>query len=260
VKSPAKAGVSLAAGYNRITQTRHGLMMYNAHDVYVGASLEAYGEFSQAEVSFLLSLVSDESVVMDVGANYGALTLPIARQVRQVYAFEPQRPVYYALAANLALNCLDNVLCENVALSDQPGFITVPRLDFTAKNNIGGLALGNPGTTGRGFYSVRAETLDEYVTRNRIRQLDLIKVDVEGMEEAVLRGGEKTLRSLRPILYLEADRQDKRPSLMARLDTLGYRFEEHGPPLYNPDNFLRNPVNIWGKNLISLNLVCRPAA
>lgn len=228
--------------------------------MYVGASLEAYGEFSQAEVDFILPLLRPESVVMDIGANYGALTLPIARHVRLVYAFEPQRPVFCGLAASMALNCIENVVCENIALAAEPGFITVPRLDFTASNNIGGVQLGRPGVTGRGFYAVRAESLDEYVRRNRIRRLDFLKIDVEGMEEAVLRGGEQTIRSLRPLIYLEADRQEKLPSLQAFLSQLGYTHELHTPPLFNPNNFRGNRRNIWQRELISRNWLCRPGS
>lgn len=253
-------GIELVAGYNRVGLTRHGHMVYNAQDAYVGASLEAYGEFSQGEVDFLLALIGPDSVVMDVGANYGALTLPLARKARQVYAFEPQRPAFCAMAGSLALNGIENVVCENVAVSDQVGFVTVPRLDFAAKNNIGGLALGTPGTTGLGFYNVRAETLDGYVGRNRIGQLDLVKIDVEGMEENVLRGGMNALRALRPVLYVEADRRERLPGLLAVLDELGYSREQHAPPLFNPDNFRRNRTNIWGSDVVSLNLVCRPPA
>lgn len=252
------AEVLLTSGYNRIKLTRHGYMLYNAHDAYVGCSLDTYGEFSEEEVACILSFLNPDSVVMDIGANYGALTVPMARRARLAYAFEPQRPVFYAMVANLALNCLDNVMCENMALADRPGFITVPRLDFAATNNIGGLAIGHPGTSGHGSYSVRADTLDDYVERNRIRRLDFIKVDVEGMEESVLRGGEKSIRALRPILYVEADRREKLPSLRAFLADLGYACEEHAPPLFNPANFFGHPRNVWDRNIISMNLLCRP--
>jgi FkbM family methyltransferase len=198
----------MAFGPHRIGETRYGPMMYNPRDTYVGGSIEAYGEFSPGETELLLSLIVADSVVMDVGANYGALTLPLARRARQVYAFEPQRPVFCALAATMVMNGLDNVICENVALGEKPGFITVPRLDFTTANNVGGLVLGHPGTGELGFYNVRAETLNEYVERNRIRRLDLLKIDVEGMEAEVLRGGAEAIRALRPVMYIEADRQE----------------------------------------------------
>jgi len=256
VKPTRKGNVAFASGYNRVKQTRHGFVIYNSGDEYVGRSFDAYGECVEAEVQYVLSLVTPDAVVMDVGANFGALTLPLARKVRQVFAFEPQREAFLALAGTMALNGLANVTCENVALGARPGFVRVPPLDFHGTNNIGGVSMDTE-RLGPG-YDVRSETLDGYVERNGITRLDLVKVDVEGMEEQVLRGGVATLKRLRPILYLEADRPDKVPALKAFVAGLGYSLEPHEPPLFNPHNFFGNPANVWGRNIVSINLVCRP--
>lgn len=257
MKPTKKGNVAFANGYNRIKQTRHGYMLYNSNDIYVGGSFDAYGEFSEAEVQFVLSLVNSDGIAMDIGANYGALTIPLARKARHVYAFEPQREAFYALAGSLALNCLSNVSCENVALADRPGFVRVPRLDLNAPNNIGGLSMNIDRMDPAG-YDVRAETLDGYVARNQINRLDLLKIDVEGMEEQVLRGGAATIRRLRPVMYIEADRPDRVASLKACVAELGYTHEPHEPLLFSPSNFFNNPVNVWGRNIASFNMVCRP--
>lgn len=256
MKPTKKGNVAFASGYNRIKQTRYGWMIYNPNDEYVGRSFDAYGECIEAEVQFLLGLVGPEAVVMDVGANYGAVTVPLARKVSHVHAFEPQREAFCALAGSLALNCLANVSCWNIALGATPGSIRVPALDYAAGNNIGGLSL-DPGRTAPG-YDVAVGTLDGYVERHGIMRLDLVKVDVEGMEEQVLRGGENALRRFRPLLYVEADRPDKVESLKACLRSLGYTLEPHEPPLFNPRNFFGNPVNVWGRSFVSINLLCRP--
>jgi len=256
VKPVKKGNVAFASGYNRVKQTRHGFVIYNSSDEYVGRSFDTYGECIEQEVQYVLSLVGPDAVVMDVGANYGALTLPLARKVRHVYAFEPQREAFCALAGTLALNGLSNVTCENVALGSQAGFVRVPPLDLHATNNIGGVSMDTE-RMGPG-YDVRAEQLDDYVARNRINRLDLIKIDVEGMEEQVLRGGVTTLRRLRPVLYVEADRPDKTPLLKAFILSLGYSLEPHEPPLFNPRNFFGNPDNVWERNIVSVNIVCRP--
>jgi FkbM family methyltransferase len=258
MKTPKKGNVVFANGYNRVKLTRYGYMMYNPNDVFLGRSFDAYGEFSEAEVSFVRSCLTPQSIAMDIGANYGALTVPMARVASLVYAFEPQRPAYYALCASLAMNCMDNVVCENMALSDQVGFITVPRLDYAVENSIGSLELQQPGTFPHAAYDARTETLDGYVARNRIERLDFIKLDVEGMEETVLRGGEQAIRALRPVMYVEADRKEKVESLKRCIEALGYSWEDHKPPLFSPKNFFNNATNIWRDNYVSLNLVCRP--
>jgi len=256
MKPTRKGNVAFGNGYNRIKQTRHGYVIYNVNDIYVGRSFDAYGECSEAEVQFVLSLIGEDAVAIDVGANYGALTLPLARKARHVYAFEPQREAFHALAGSLALNGLGNVTCENVALSDHPGFVRVPRLDYSVGNNVGGLSM-DVDRMGSG-YDVRAETLDDYVSRNRIMRLDLLKVDVEGMEEKVLRGGASAIRRLRPVMYIEADRPEKAGSLKAFVEGLGYRHEPHEPPLFNPRNYFGNTANVWDRNIVSINIVCRP--
>lgn len=257
MKTPKKGNVAFASGYNRIKQTRYGYMMYNSNDTFVGGSFDAYGEFSEAEVRVVLALVGKDSVVMDIGANFGALTVPLAQKVAHVYAFEPQREAFYVLAANMALSNLSNVTCENAALAATAGLIRVPRLDFGASNNIGGLSLDLTRQSASG-YEVRCETLDEYAGRYQIARLDLLKIDVEGMEEMVLRGGTGTIERLRPVMYIEADRGEKAPALRSLIQELGYTIEEHQPPLFSPDNFFRNPKNIWGRNFVSMNLLCRP--
>jgi hypothetical protein len=86
----------------------------------------------------------------------------------------------------------------------------------------------------------------------------LLKVDVEGMELAVVDGARDTIARCRPLLYLENDRAEKSPALIGLILDLGYRLWWHVTPLYNPDNFLKNPSNQFG-GTVSINLLCQPA-
>lgn len=64
-----------------------------------------------------------------------------------------------------------------------------------------------------------------------------MKIDVEGFEERVLRGGVDTIKRCRPIMYIEDDRVERRDSLRKYIVSLGYTIEEHEPPLYRENNF-----------------------
>src|SRR6266513_1753853 len=94
-----------------LKQCRHGQMYYNPNDVYIGRSLELYGEFSEEEVSLFEKIVSPTDVAVDVGANIGTHTVPLSRLAREVWALEPQKSIFDCLCANIAVNGLRNVHC-----------------------------------------------------------------------------------------------------------------------------------------------------
>ena len=93
-------------------------------------------------------------------------------------------------------------------------------------------------------------TLDGY----NLSACQFIKIDVEGMEAAVIRGARKTIEKFRPILYVENDRDDRSAELIELLQSLGYNLYWHTPRLFNPDNFYQNPVNEFG-DVVSANML-----
>ena len=234
-----------------IRRCRYGTMMYLRQDIYVGRSLTEYGEYSEGEVDVFRQCLRPGDVALDIGANLGAHTLPLAQLVGPtgaVHAFEPQRILFQILCGNVALNELPHVRTLPFALGRVPGGTKLPALDYRGANNFGGISLG--AAHGEDVVVV---TLDQ-VGLQRVR---LIKIDVEGMEVDVLAGGKATLARCRPILYVENDRAEKAEALVAQLQEYGYRMWWHTPPLYNPANFLANPQNVFG-NIVSFNMLCLP--
>ena len=239
----------------RIRQCRHGLMAYFPHDTFIGGALERYGEYVEKETELLLSYVSAGSIVVEVGANIGCDTVPLAMKVTstgRVFAFEPQRVIYQMLCANLAINGIWNVNAERVALGRGPGILQVPPVDYAKPGNFGGVPLQD-----RGEEPVRVSALDAY----RLPRCDLIKIDVEGMELEVLQGAVETIARTRPTIYCENDRAEKSPALVSFLRGLGYDLYWHMPPMFNAENFRQNPVNAFqreGVDIVSLNMLCLP--
>ena len=243
----------LTTGFNRVTRTRQGLVLYNRHDQYIGRSLDHYGEFSAGEVDLFKQGIRPGWTVVEAGANLGAHTLALAQAVGKrgtVYAFEPQRILFQALCANLALNSIVNVHARQEALGEQAGTINVPYMDYGTKNNFGGLPLTAGAMPGRAGEMVPVVTLDSL----ELPRCEFLKVDVEGMELSVLKGGRQTLARFRPILYVENDREDNSPPLIEFLLGLGYRLFWHLPPLFDPNNFYRNEHNDFGKT-VSINML-----
>ena len=230
---------------------RHGTMMYPQHDKYIGRSLDLYGEYSEAEVDVFRILLRPGDVVVDAGANLGALTLPFSRfvgETGQVVAFEPQRTLFYMLCGNLAINTIENVTAVQAALGAAEGTILVPVLRPQAPLNFGGVSID-----GESGDPVRRRTIDS-MTFARLR---LIKIDVEGAELGVIQGASETIRRLRPFLFVENDRQEKSAALIEALFALGYRLWWHFAPLYSGKNFRGNADNVFG-NIGSWNMICIP--
>lgn len=217
----------LGEAFNAVCETKHGLAVYNKFDQHIGPSLATLGVWCEHEILLLQRLLRTGAVVIDAGANYGAHTLPFCRFVGstgRVYAFEPQRLVFQALCATVALNSLTNAHCFHAALGAERGHIDVPLLDFATTNNFGAVTL--LGTT-------HPQLAHERVPVMRIDDLDLprcdlIKADVEGMEKALLEGGRQTIKKFHPVLYLECHDDERRQPLIDACRSLEYRLYWHG--------------------------------
>jgi FkbM family methyltransferase len=241
---------SSPAPINRRKACRHGEMVFNIHDAYIGRSLDLYGEFSEGEAEVFRQVVKPTNIVVEVGANIGPHTVLLAQLTGPqglVLAFEPQRIVFQALCANLALNSILHVDARQQAVGAKPGELLVPAIDYSQEGNFGGLELGKWQAGER----VQVVTLDSL----NLARCDLLKIDVEGMEKSVLEGATATLARLRPPIYVENDRPDKSAELIRYLDGLSYAMYWHAPPMFNPGNFFGNATNVFG-NVVSLNMLC----
>lgn len=134
------------------------------------------------------------SVVIEVGAHIGTHTVPISRLVGpwgRVYAFEPQRKVYRELYHNLALNGVTNAVPLRFAIG--AGQARVIEMNPPPPGNEGGTGVGAGGD--------RAElrSLDSF----RFEHVSVLKIDVEGYENEVLKGASDTIRRNRPVILIE---------------------------------------------------------
>src|SRR5260370_34852291 len=85
----------------------------------------------------------------------------------------------------------------------------------------------------------------------------MLKADVEGMEVDVLAGARQTIKKFRPVLYVENDREAHSEELITLIEELGYSMWWHLPKMFNPNNFAKNPNNIFGR-IVSINLLDLP--
>lgn len=227
-------------------------MIYNCKDVWQGKSLETYGEYSQSEVDLFGKVVKQGDTVLEIGGNIGSLMLPLSRLIGNgiLMTFEPERTAFYALAGNIAINNLRNVFCFQQAMGKETGAIKIPELDIDKTENFGGLELDKDYSQCP-HYPVGLNTIDNL----GLQRCDLIKIDVEGMELAVLEGAAKTIEKFNPILIVEDDRQQKSEALREFIRSKGYKMYVHQAPFFNPNNWYGVNEDVFG-NVVSINLFC----
>jgi len=190
-------------------------------------------EHYEPELIYLEKVLSSKSVFIDVGANLGIYTLVASRLVGQagrVIAVEPSFQSFPVLQENIVLNRLTNVLALSVALAEKTAKAWLYQGKDPGQNSLG----KDPSCNGA-VEEVFTQTLDSVLLDASIDKVDLIKMDVEGAEELVLRGANRVVTSERPMIIFEfqpqaAQRLGLSPSgAWNLLEGLNYEFFMVGP-------------------------------
>lgn len=161
----------------------------------------AFRERYEPELSYLKMILSAGNTFIDVGANIGIYTLAASKIVGEtgrVLAFEPSAQSSPLLAKNIALNGLKNVHTFPVALAQKNGRAWLHRGPNPTLNSFG----KDPSWKEDGE-EVVTETLDQVLRKAHIDRVDVIKMDVQGAEELVLRGARNTVTSVHPVVIFE---------------------------------------------------------
>jgi FkbM family methyltransferase len=195
-------------------------------DMRAGHRRYALGTYEPEVVALIQSTLQGGETVMDIGANIGYFTLLMAHRVGaagRVIAFEPVPSVYAVLCENLRLNACSQAQAECKAVADVEGTGAMQSdlnnpLSFVGQlSDVGELA-------------VPLVSIDRYVETAGLQKLDLVKIDVEGAEDRVIRGMTKTLKTLHPTVLVEIHANDGRTSEgLKRLQEAGYRLTRVEP-------------------------------
>lgn len=248
-----------------LADCRFGRFLYDTRDA-LGRELFIYGERAVPEIELLTRLVAPGDTVIDLGANIGTETVPMAKAVGpsgRVLSFEPQRSFFHMLCANLVLNGLDNVLPFNLAVGDESACLDFRQPEYREEGNYSGLSLvrtsrfaGEPvaGFDSRHPDRIGMVRLDDFLDLERCA---LIKMDIEGMEESALRGARDLVTRTRPILYCEMNDPGVGDSLIAAIRNLGYNLYWHAFSALNPHNHHGRPIDPSFKNG-DVNALCVP--
>ena len=143
--------------------------------------------FEESTTRLFQRLVKPGMVVIDIGAHVGYYTLISARQAGpkgRVYAFEPDPDNHATLLRNIELNGYSNVVTARKAVSDRVGDGQL----YLSETISGNHSLYDHGQSRRGSIPVETTTVDSMLEKLDWPQVDLVKIDVEGGEVAVLDG------------------------------------------------------------------------
>jgi FkbM family methyltransferase len=235
-----------------LLDTDHGSMIVNRFDYNrsfddryygVGAQLMETGHYDMREVEMLKAILDcrrdhykDGVVAIDGGANIGVHTVEFAKHMigwGAVLSFEAQERIFYCLAGNIALQNCGNARAIWGALDAQDGGeLAVPVPDYSAPGSFGSFELrerlgneniGQPVDYGKPTSWVPRISIDAL----QMPRVDLIKLDIEGMELDALAGAVETIKRCRPVLFIETIKIDfeRLKLLLADLD---YRHYPHG--------------------------------
>jgi FkbM family methyltransferase len=166
--------------------------------------------------------------VVDVGGYVGYFTMLAAASVGaggRVTAFEPVPENAASIRRSAAANGFAHVHVEEAAVSDRPGTARI-----YVDREPGGSASSTSSLAGSGSESleVPVTTLDAYASEHGLRRLDLVKIDVEGLEAEVVRGMERVMEELRPELVIEFASPAAAKPCIALLEERSYRTTELG--------------------------------
>merc|ERR1711972_813444 len=178
----------------------------------------------------LQALCRRGDTVLDIGANIGGFTVPLAERVGpsgEVHAFEPFRKVFQHLNANVALNGLANVYTHNVALGRDNLVVDAYTADLNSFNFPSAMrALHQEDRETAERSNVKYDRHQEKLTVRRLDEISfpsrisLVKIDVEFMELEVVLGGLDTIRRHQPIMWVENERYFDTPSDKTFVNTM----------------------------------------
>ena len=205
-------------GYAALANSNQGLVIINRYDLAIGWQLRTSYAYDVAQMRVFEELVracAPDPVILDLGANIGIASLVFARAAGPrglVHAFEPQRVVFHMLAGNMALNGVENVHCHWQAVGSMAGTARLPCLDYRSDASFGSVELNRDQQSdavqqaqGGAFEDVPMDSIDAM----RLERVDVIKIDVEGMEADVLAGALETIRAHRPLMHVEFIKSDQ---------------------------------------------------
>ncbi len=180
-----------------------GNYLLHRQDSYICDSVTFLGDYELSEKKIFSVLVKKGNTVLDVGANIGLHSLYFSELVGRegrVFSFEPVRQNYDQIIRNIKLNGVANIFPIHKGLSDVNTKINIAAP--SSSNNPGAFNLFD---TNEPTETVDVITGDFFIESENVKQVDFIKMDIEGFEYFAIKGLANTLATFKTTVVFEFD-------------------------------------------------------
>ncbi|MCK5497885.1 MAG: FkbM family methyltransferase [Gammaproteobacteria bacterium] len=185
----------------------HGKITYYVAHLFKALTKQHHLEY----LPFLKSVISDDSIIIDVGAHAGQFTKLFSKIVPdgRVYAFEPGSYASSILNKVIMVNRLNNVTQINKGLGEsikKECLIMQVKKSGSLGFGLSHLGDGNEDVKNTISETIDITTLDAFAEIEKLEKINFIKADIEGWEMQLLCGAKSIIQKWHPILMLEVNR------------------------------------------------------
>jgi FkbM family methyltransferase len=193
-------------------------------ELYSEYYLNEYKKFFGEELQF-----KENDIIIDIGAHIGTFSLPISYYYKpNVYAFEPNISNYQCLIYNVRVNSLnDRIHPYNMAVSKENKFIEFNEGDASTRGFLTHNKFHKTtfeGTT----YQVETVSLNDFIKKEKIQTIDILKIDCEGAEYDIIYNLDNTIFSIIKLIFIEIHPINKgyNPKKLIRyIEDMGFKGE-----------------------------------
>jgi FkbM family methyltransferase len=174
-------------------------------DEWIQQHIFFFGVYDVAGISFIKQQLKPGDVFLDIGANIGTYSLSASARLSKkhggrVYAFEPVPRIFEKLKQNIALNGVENIMLNQLAVYSEPSTL---ELYVSSEENIGMSSIFHHDTESGEVAKVEAIRMDDFIEENQVEKVDLVKIDIEGAELFALKGMTRTIEKFKPVFLIE---------------------------------------------------------
>lgn len=217
-----------------IIETQFGNFIIDEYDL-IGNYIKQAKVWEYHLYEIYSQMINKESYCIDAGANLGFHSIQFGRLGKKVYSFEPQSYIYNQLCTNILFNGLDNIIeTYKLGLGDKEEKKQMWNIEHenwvgNGAHNWGGRGLIQEGYGGDRAINneYREEDIIKLISLDslEINKCDFMKIDVQGYEFNLFKGGRNLIKQNKPVLFLENPLEEKNSKETKEyLIELGYEF------------------------------------